>query len=608
LEGEEGLLHECTGERKVVILVPGQKIELDGDYLAVLGDEAVTRWKDYVPANAPDKEKIQYVQREGSERLRWMHFELDRLTPLQLNVNWKKPEDGTEGGPDRTDPIARVIYAQLFTCSLLYMAGHSAPKSARSGKKTALGASADDHWIVTFAADKDVVEVEVGNANTLGEMLPMVSSGNPWQAARTIGSLALWIYEATQEGKRDVSDRLIVVQSVIASTLRDSDPSANCSELVRRATEISKRVEGGWESFIKGKLEKYFSQVKELEDTVEITTKTYNEQVQTLTKALIDNMLAAVGVVVGSFIAAIFKSPFQPYIFVVGTGIYVAYLRIFPIYVGLTSAWHRFKDSHAAFRKRREDFTRRLSKREVTDIVGDTVRSSERRFISWFLTTKKQYKYVQIACLLRWVLAILASPYQIWTGSDNFEVTGVSYGEPATSEVVPLLVRGKNFDRDEEIVVTIGDSGFTNIDGQTLRVYGSSVLALSPRQKDLASVKQKNDGFVLVAQGSSEPKRVPLPGDPAPIPLPAFEQWNVAMVASVAMVQASGSNLGSISDIGFNGAKLNFKVSEDGHRLELSDSELLKAPLKGKSLEITLKNGERMQQVILAEVSNKSGR
>jgi hypothetical protein len=587
-QGEKGLLKDCTGEQKLIILVPGWKFALDGDYLAILGDEAVKKWQEYVPEKAPDKERIEYVQKEASERLRWMHFEFVHLTPLQLNLEWKKPEGGAQPGPDANDSIARALYAQLLACSLLYMAGHSAPKLLRSG-----AGPVDDHWIATFAADKDVVEVEFGNAHSLGQMLPLVSKGNAWEAARTVANLALWIYEATSEGKRDVRDRVVVLQSAIASILQDADPAVNCRELVRRAAGISKRVEGGWASFIEGKLEKYFSQVKELEDTVESAKQAYNEQVQTLTKALIDNMLAAVGVVVGSFIAAILKSPFEAYVFWFGTGIYVGYLIIFPIGVGLVSAWQRFKDSQKAFLKREQDFGKRLSLDEVTEIVGLTVQDSERRFIKWFRATLLLYLVVVFLV----VFAMFKVPREIRQWNDNFELTSVSYEEPATSEVVPLVIRGQNFDKDKEIVVSIGDAKFTNTDGQTLKVHGSTVLRLSPLQKDLA-IQKNASGFIVIRQGSAKPQRLPLPSDPAPIPRPVFEKWNLASASTGGVLEAYGTNFGSISEIRFDGKKITFSVSSNGLKLELGNVGLLNGTWTGKSLEVTLKNGQRFQETI----------
>src|SRR6266545_7067865 len=98
-------------------------------------------------------------------------------------------------------------------------------------------------------------------------------------------------------------------------------------------------------------------------------------------------MLAAIAVGVGSFISAIFKSPFQPYIFVFGVLIYTLYLLAFPMIVGLTSAWQRFKDARNGFRKHQLEFTKRLSEDEVIDIVGTRVSDNESRFKTWYRTT-----------------------------------------------------------------------------------------------------------------------------------------------------------------------------------------------------------------------------
>ena len=219
------------------------------------------------------------------------------------------------------------------------------------------------------------------------------NQGVPWEAAQTIGRLVNWVYSE----ERAVDNRLIVTQIVIAGSLQDNRPSNNLKELIRKASELHERVCLRWDSFIEEKLEKYFLQIKELEQTVEATTKSYNEQIESLTKTLTDNMLAAVGVLVGTFIAAIFTSPFKPSILSVGAGIYLAYLIIFPMRVGLTSAQERFAQSRATFLNRQADFVRRLSQAEVNDIVRNTVRSGELRFEHWFKTTERLYGYVLIA-------------------------------------------------------------------------------------------------------------------------------------------------------------------------------------------------------------------
>jgi len=312
------------------------------------------------------------------------------------------------------------------------------------------------------------------------------------------------------------------------------------------------------------------------------------------------SLLAAVGVVVGSFIAAILKSPFEAYIFWFGTGIYLGYLIVFPICVGLISAWQRFKDSQKAFQKRAVVFGKRLSPEEVTEIVSSTVKNSEGRFKKWFSATVVLYVVVVLLVLV----AMVKVPREIRKWTDNFELTSVSYDEPANSDVVPLVIRGQNFDKDKEIAVSIGESKFTNTDGQTLKVHGSTVLRLSPQQSDLAT-QSKDSGFILVRQGSAEPQRLSLPSGPAPIPQPVFERWNLTSVPTGGVLEAYGTNFGSISEIRLDGKKINFTVLNTGLKLETGN--LLKGTWTGRSLDVTLKNGQRFQEIISAVSSTKEG-
>ena len=595
-QDKKALMNSFTGEQKLIILVPDHNIELNGDYLAVLGGEMVAEWKEYLPKKKPGEllDIVKYICDQARLNLKWVHIGLDHLTPLQLKVDWKKPEDGTEGGPSKDDSIAGALFAQLLACSLLYMAGHSS-SNRKLTSSVPVDTKVDDSWVATFAADKYVVKFDIRNASEIVQMLKADSAGNPWKTSQAIADLAMWIYEE----ERGAANRLIVVQSSIASSIQKNDSSVNFRELVRRATEIYMRVQWAWKAFIEGKLDQYFSQVKELEDTIETTTKTYNEQVQSLTKSLVDNMLVAVGVIVGSFIAAIFKSPFESYVFWFGTGIYLAYLVIFPIGVGLFSTWQRFNDARNSFVKRKEDFAKRLTDDQVNNIVGPTVTDREKWFKKWFWVTTALYGLV----LALVITAIIIVPDLIKTWGDQFEITGVSYGQPATSEAVPLLIRGSNFDKDKEIVVTIGASEFTNTDGQSLKVHGSTVLTFSPRQTDLTNAKEKGNAFVFVKQGSAKSKGLKLPNDPAPIPQPVFEKWSLVAGRKGNPVEAYGINFGSISRIELDGAKLNFKVSNDGQQLELTDQNGSSGQWVGKSIEVTLKNSDRITVMISPTVT-----
>jgi hypothetical protein len=596
-QGEEALFKDATGQQKVLILVPEHEIELDGEYLAVLGGEAMARWQVYATSTRPNPEGVKFVHTEASEKLRWVQFDLDHLTPHHLNVSWKEPKQGGTGAPPKNAPVALALYGQLFACSLFYMAGHSSLGSGGKGGSNgtaaaAGGAEESPQWVSTFSADKYLTKFDVGDTKKLAEALAEANPEKPWEAALAIAKLATWCYDVPM--KRGVAERLSVLQNVVASSMQGNSPSVNCREMARQAVSLYVRAHMRYESFTQKELDKYLTQVKELEDAVEETTKGYNEQVQTLTKSLTDNMLAAVAVVVGSFIAAIFKSPFETNVFLFGTSIYVAYLLVFPVCVGLASAWQRFADSKKSFGKRKREFARMLAETEINQIVGETVTDRESWFRKWFGFTLALYVIVLVLV----IVSILTVPSLIKSWGDSFKLNEVSYGESPTSDTVPLIIRGENFNKDKEIIVNVGSYRFTNTDGQTMKVHGTTVLAIMPRQIDLAAITDKSQRLVTVRQGQADAKEIALPEGAAPIPRPVFVSWKRLPAKGGGSLEAYGNNYDSISGISLGGTNWEFKSLDDGKRLEMRVPVTFKEPLASRVLEVTLKNGEKMQATV----------
>jgi hypothetical protein len=496
---ETSVLKALAEERKLVILLPKRDVVLDGDYMAVVGGDALVKWQEHVsqkPADALAKARTVYEQ--ARDKLRWVYFELKYLTPLHLNVHCEEGASGDVRDPAANRSLVGLVYAQLVTCSLLYIAGQSRWNEAEAASE----GPTNSLWQATLASDRYLANLDIGDAGTLREALTASNPVDPWKAALVIGQRGAWVYE----DERHVSDRLVVLQYVIASALRDNDSSINCRELLRQAEEVSKRAEWGWEGFITDKLDKYFAQVKLLEDTIEATTKSYDEQVQNLTKALVDNMLAAVAVVVGSFIAAIFKAPFETYVFVFGSGVYFGYLLFFPIGVGLVSTWQRFTQTRAMFEKRSKDFGKRLTTDQVDQIVGETMRRRESWFKNWFTVTTLLYAIVLGMTL--W--AICEVPALIKNRSDRFVLRDVSVGAP-NNGFIPMTIRGENFDKDKEIVVRIGNLSYTNTEGETLKVHGSTILSLAPPLQALGKITDKERRFLTVRQGTAGPIALNLP-------------------------------------------------------------------------------------------------
>jgi len=170
--------------------------------------------------------------------------------------------------------------------------------------------------------------------------------------------------------------------------------------LVISASHLYEEVKWGWQAFVAKKLDKFFSQERELEELVVSTTKSVSDQIQDHVKTLTDSMLAAVGVVVGTFVAAAFKDQFNADIFRIGLLAYTAYLIVFPGVVGLISTWDRFASVRSGFCKQKADYTKRLSTDQVNTICGTMVEDRASKFIRWFATTIAVYTAVVVLLIL----------------------------------------------------------------------------------------------------------------------------------------------------------------------------------------------------------------
>jgi len=447
---------------KLVILADSDDINLDGPWLAIVGGTAMPSWRNAI-AQPRDEPPILARARVTTN---WVQFELNRVTPLHLTVDIKQAADG--------DPIAAALHAQLLACSAVYLA-----------QRTTWDAAARV-WTCTFAADRQEAEVRLD--------APATPRKADWEAARTLGELAGWTYESER-----LDDRFIVLQHTFVDTLQHNSAGTNGSEILRLAADLSKRVHWGWESFVSGQLKKYIEQVKTLEETVSATAKDYNEQVGVLAASVIANMLAAVGVILGSFLAALFKSPFEAYAFRFGTIVYAIYLLVFPMAIGLTATWQRFRKSRETFEARRKSFAQRLREEPVNDITKLILGQSESWFRKWYAASITAY--VMVAVVLALAIVYVPPAIKRWRGNpDDFVLRTASRNQPVNGAVT---VRGEHFDKEKDIIVTLGQATYTNAaDPATLKVFGTTALSFTPQKSDLGA------STVTVQQGAAGPKSI----------------------------------------------------------------------------------------------------
>lgn len=367
---EKHVLGRCLGDRKLLVFLPLVEIQLDGEYFAVLGGRAADGWHSLCPKSPPDQAHVQSFHLRALDMVNWLRFNLAVLTPLQLMVQ------SSGDSPDKLGKdLGRALFIKLAILSVAYTAGQVRAPHAPGGS-----------WTATYAADRYSSEVSWNDTpSAAAHALEELEA-----AAHSLGTLTQWAY--TQD--RYTRDRLTVLRTEFARSLESHPAGVDLHQLLTRAESLGKRVRTAWESFIQGKLDVYYSRVREVEQTVDETAKAYREQIGALCKSLTESALAAVGVIVGSFIAAVFSDKINLDVFRLGLGVYAVYLLIFPGIIGLTSSRQHFREIVSGFGKRREAFKPRLAEEEINSIVGDTLTKGENRYDSWFKVSVAVYPIV----------------------------------------------------------------------------------------------------------------------------------------------------------------------------------------------------------------------
>lgn len=213
-----------------------------------------------------------------------------------------------------------------------------------------------------------------------------------------------WCYEVVPERRSAdmVGDRLPFVQTRVAQLLEGRLESERLSAFALAMPAIGEGVRWHWRSFIEGRVTEYLDQVSQLETAVGETVTKLSEQTSTLVKRLSETSLAAVAALIGSFIAATFKDPFQEDLFRIGMLAYAGYVLAFPLAVGVTSAIGEARVTGKMFGAQRKSLDAVLGESRVDELVAGRTADATDRFYFWT-------KLISLAFALAATAAIVAA-------------------------------------------------------------------------------------------------------------------------------------------------------------------------------------------------------
>jgi len=351
---------------KVILLVPDRKIRLDGPYLAVLGSEQIGHWREAVSPTPGDADKLLNIYETCQKNLNWKVPWLKHLTPLHLKVAGQIPH---------YDLITKALLIHQVNSIVLYTADMTV-------------VAEDKTMLATYAGASQSVELTLGNPTDPIEEKALAGVSN-------LMEMLEWTYDPKWS-----ADRLPLVQIGVAQALHAASPADRYQLLMHNAANIFDGLQWHWKAFIDRKMDAYMSQVQALEDYVADTVQAFADEISSMIKSLSDTMLVAVGVLLGSFIAALFKDEFNPTIFIIGMVVYAVYVLMFPLLYNMVHQWQRYKTLSGNFTVRQERFEERLYTKKVDEIVDAQVTDSQCRFKWWFSFTLAAYIVVIILAIV----------------------------------------------------------------------------------------------------------------------------------------------------------------------------------------------------------------
>ena len=369
--------------RKALLLVPDRPVHLDGQYLAILGGDAITNWQGVVANVVPDGSTVKRMHNACRDLVRWRDLSLGCLTPLHLDMEGELPQDAE---------IADALLVYRSNLFLLYTADQVMRQE--DGTLEATYADASQKATVPFCTPGSSWDEEA------------------WAAAGSLTEIVRWTYDRA-ENRNWAQDRLPLVQVAVCQALHATGPDDRCPLLVRIAPDLLDELQWLWKGFIRDDLEEYTTKVKDLEDYVDKTVAAYADEISGMIDSLSRTMLAAVAAVLGSFIGAILSDDFNAGIFALGMLTYAAYVFLFPLLYNMSHIWGRYDLVKGRFGERRERFGKRLYRENVDALVGKRVEQSEKRFVYWFWLTVFSYLLLVVAA----VAATIVIPVLMGLGS-----------------------------------------------------------------------------------------------------------------------------------------------------------------------------------------------
>jgi hypothetical protein len=345
-------------QERIVFLVPGMDVFIYGGHLLLLGGKFLNDPPAQIFDNKlVERSELQRIQAECQDTLKWQALMSVSLTPWHLYLSEAQNHESR---------ILNGIRVHFTNLALMYTADRTILHMQNQNKSS---------YQSTYSTSQQSIEIDLPTPEEID------ISTTPQKNYDALLQMIQWAYDPDWKP----SDRLAIVQLTIVDALRGSDPAHRYRLLVENAPTILENINWHWKAFAEEKIEGYWDQVRDLENYVSDTVNNFSDQISNVVSKLTETVLAAVAVLLGSFIAALFQEKFNPTVFRIGLISYVLYVLFFPLIYNMRHQWETYQAVIEEFKGRKHRFEKRLPKEKVEEIVGESlIDENKQRFKRWF--------------------------------------------------------------------------------------------------------------------------------------------------------------------------------------------------------------------------------
>jgi len=332
-------------DRPTLVVVSDTAVRVRGLLLAVVDPEGIdaaqARLGDGVEALRP---LLSAMRGAAANRLHWSGFALPQITPLHFLCE----QQGGDAGE-----LAAVLDELRRRLFVLYTANRASYE--------------DTGYCAAYAGSEDVAEMALASCAGSGLQVPSI------EALR-------WPFEGTE------TDRLTLLQNVLAREVEGEGPVDRYCDLFRRLDHLVKRVYWHHRVLLDGQIDKHFELVETATQHAMDAAKAVSDQVEAVTKGVTDTLLGAVGVVVVTLLASLVKDETQGRLLQLGMWVYAGYLLVFQGCYRLGSIWHSYRLLSEETERRLEVYRAKLGEDKVREL-SVPLAQRKRQFRWWFWAT-----------------------------------------------------------------------------------------------------------------------------------------------------------------------------------------------------------------------------